>query len=63
MADLFGVKQSWIKERNSVKIGSSCAAVTGYDFPYANFRVIGDQGGEEDGGREPSEKPEVRILP
>ena len=26
----------WIGARNPVQIGSSCAAVTGYDFPWAN---------------------------
>ncbi len=29
----FASLEKWIGARNPVRIGSSCAAVTGYDFP------------------------------
>jgi hypothetical protein len=38
-----------------VKIGSSCAAVTGYDFPKTNRRTTGGEGRKEG-------KPEVRTF-
>src|SRR5437899_11124219 len=30
----FASLEKWIGARNPVRIGSSCAAVTGYDFPF-----------------------------
>src|SRR6266550_3584244 len=32
----FASLEKWIGARNPVRIGSSCAAVTGYNFPLAN---------------------------
>ena len=39
--------------RNSVKAGSSCAAVTGYDFPNANLGHAPGEGGKKVGPKKP----------
>src|SRR5213083_3074292 len=42
----FASLRKWIGARNPVKIGSSCAAVTGYNFPSANRPSKAFGGGE-----------------
>src|SRR5437899_1435751 len=42
----FASLRKWIGARNPVKIGSSCAAVTGYNFPSANRPPKAFGGGE-----------------
>src|SRR5438132_7164175 len=42
----FASLRKWIGARNPVKIGSSCAAVTGYNFPWANRPPKAFGGGE-----------------
>src|SRR5437763_4461384 len=37
----FASLEKWIGARNPVRIGSSCAAVTGYDFPIGQFLKYG----------------------
>src|SRR6266480_1432447 len=36
----FASLRKWIGARNPVRIGSSCAAVTGYNFPWASPRKL-----------------------
>src|SRR5205823_11058333 len=44
----FASLRKWIGARNPVKIGSSCAAVTGYNFPSANrFAIADGEGGKK----------------
>jgi len=40
--------EKWIGARNPVRIGSSCAAVTGYDFPLGqSSKIFGGEGGKK----------------
>ena len=41
-------KEKWIGARNPVETGSSCAAVTGYDFPKPIPEKFGGEGGKKD---------------
>src|SRR5438876_9797331 len=44
----FASLEKWIGARNPVRIGSSCAAVTGYDFPMGqSSKVFGGEGGKK----------------
>src|SRR5438034_6204428 len=44
----FASLEKWIGARNPVRIGSSCAAVTGYDFPLGQFpKKFGSEGGKK----------------
>src|SRR5438128_4682683 len=52
----FASLEKWIGARNPVRIGSSCAAVTGYDFPLVQFpKKFGSEGGKK-------AKPGARIF-
>src|SRR6184192_4843969 len=52
----FASLEKWIGARNPVRLGSSCAAVTGYDFPLGQSPK--NSGGE--GGKKA--KPGARIF-
>src|SRR5213078_2618030 len=44
----FASLEKWIGARNPVKFGSSCAAVTGYNFPLGQSpKSFGDEGGKK----------------
>jgi hypothetical protein len=43
----FASLEKWIGARNPVRIGSSCAAVTGYDFPMGQSSKFGGEGGKK----------------
>src|SRR5881392_537349 len=52
----FASLEKWVGARNPVRIGSSCAAVTGYDFPMGQSpRNFGGEGGKK-------AKPGARIF-
>src|SRR4029453_12104250 len=59
----FASLEKWIGARNPVRIGSSCAAVTGYNFPIG---PIPELSGVKAGGRGlrqgPDKKPGARIF-
>src|SRR5438270_13402575 len=55
----FASLKKWIGARNPVQTGSSCAAVTGYDFPRPIVPQTRDgEGGEK--GRSASAEPQAR---
>src|SRR5437660_7099111 len=59
----FASLKKWIGARNPVRIGSSCAAVTGYDFLWANPRNLsGVKAGRRCVRRVPDQKPGARIF-
>src|SRR5947199_8557350 len=44
----FASLEKWIGARNPVKLGSSCAAVTGYNFPLGQSpKSFGGEGGKK----------------
>src|SRR5256885_12677986 len=60
----FASLEKWIGARNPVRIGSSCAAVTGYDFPIGPILEIfrGGRRGEGDSDRDRNIRQEPEYL-
>src|SRR6266446_5943914 len=60
----FASLKKWIGARNPVRIGSSCAAVTGYDFPLGqSSKSFGGEGGKKDEARSQNICPVHLIRP
>src|SRR5437660_5482789 len=61
----FASLEKWVGARNPVRIGSSCAAVTGYDFPFGPIpeKNFGGEGGKKDDARSQNICPVHLIRP
>src|SRR6267154_3464341 len=59
----FASLEKWIGARNPVRIGSSCAAVTGYDFPLGQSpKISGVKAGRRCGVAQASLSQEPEYL-
>src|SRR6267142_1591935 len=60
----FASLEKWIGARNPVRIGSSCAAVTGYDFPLGQSpKLSGVKAGRRCGVAQASQARSQNICP